>query len=105
MLNEPSNYAEFVDAVNRLLDVKEKLEAAPVAKLTYFRESGKYYAGAELPLLPNENFWDLLDRVRLLIRDSRLPGLTAGHSEYHVLVETPEGEQCHGVPHLIPFTS
>lgn len=24
MLNEPSNYAEFVDAVSRLLDVKER---------------------------------------------------------------------------------
>lgn len=70
-------------------------------RLTYFKPTGKYYAEGKLQPLRGETFWDLIARVRELHGSRRLPGLAPGHSDFIVLVETPDGLGLHGTPHII----
>ena len=68
--------------------------------LTYFRQTGKYYAEGlflvrkETPLF---EIWDMVADLRWI---AQLPGLTRGHSiDYIVLIDVPEHPHRH--PHLL----
>jgi len=70
-----------------------------IAKLTYFKRSGKYYSSGEMEVDGN---WDLFEIWRL-IRDEqhkgRWPGLTNGQHDFITLIEVPGHRHEH--PHLI----
>ena len=67
-------------------------------RLVYFKAwsgprgvGGKYYSGGEYE--SGSPWGGVLEEVEALQRDRRLPGLSAGHSPYHVLVD--DGEATH----------
>lgn len=74
-------------------------------KLIYFKAwgggqgdlGGKYYSEGEYES-SHEYYFHVIDEVREMIKERRLPGLHTGHGDcYHVLVTTePES-----VPHLL----
>lgn len=81
-------------------------------KLTYFKESGKYYSGGALEVpddLPHDigglkagevtPMFEIWDVVRHLLITRSLPGLVPKHSPYQVLVEVPEHP--HNCPHMV----
>lgn len=80
--------------------------------LTYFKPSGKYYAGGEYETkVESTDFgwpmgasgpalyriWDEVDGMKTA---KRLPGLREGHSDFTVLVDVPDHPHRH--PHIIP---
>ncbi len=67
-------------------------------KLTYFRQSGKYYSdGAYMTALPN--MFQIFDEVMVKLQNRELPGLTPGHSPYYVHVDA--SEHPNGYPGLV----
>ena len=73
-------------------------------KLIYFKAwgggpeglGGKYYAEGEY-VSEKEHYFEVIDEVRKMRDEGRLPNLVRGHSPYHVLITTePES-----VPHLL----
>ena len=64
------------------------------AKLTYFKETGKYYSEGEYDSSEDE-LYKIWREVRKMQREGTLPGLTPG-SKFHVLVKVP------GHPHDHP---
>lgn len=71
--------------------------------LTYFKAwnglGGKYYSTGEYTS-EKEYYFDVVEEVRKMRDEGRLPGLAAGCSPFHVLVTTdPET-----VPHLLIAT-
>jgi hypothetical protein len=63
-------------------------------KLTYFKESGKYYT--EGSFTTKKHFYDVIVEVRDMMAEGRLPGLVLGAKEFDVLVEIPNAP-----PHMI----
>ena len=58
-------------------------------KLTYFKQSGKYYSEGEYET--NKRYmYEILDEVKDLLRDKQLPGLMVGHSDFITLIEVPD---------------
>lgn len=66
-------------------------------KLTYFKDTGKYYSDAELEISDTVPFWDVLVDIRVRIAAGHLPGLIDG-ARFHVLVDDPAA---YNVPQLI----
>jgi hypothetical protein len=67
-------------------------------KLTYFKDSGKYYSCGEY----TSKEWDLhqvFKEVGNLSRYRKLPDLISGHSDFLVLISVPEHPHDH--PHMI----
>jgi intein/homing endonuclease len=69
-------------------------------KLTYFKAwnglGGKYYSEGEY-VSEKDHYFDVVEEVRKMHKEGRLPDLVEGHSPYHVLVTTePET-----APHLL----
>jgi hypothetical protein len=64
--------------------------------LTYFKAGGKYYTEGEHETELNE-FYSIIDEVKRLRREGKLPGLVRGADEFmiHLVV--------HEVPHIIPL--
>ena len=56
-------------------------------KLSYFKESGKYYAEGSFRIDETELFHEIINRVRDLHEKGRLPGLAPGAVEYGVLIQ------------------
>lgn len=67
------------------------------AKLTYFKESGKYYTDAETEVYGND-FWDGVVAVRRLREQRCLPGLASGQWDNSILIVF----ECSSVPQLLP---
>ncbi len=64
-------------------------------KITYFKESGKFYTSTEIGYPDNTGYYDIIDDIRKLSRRGALPGLVEGCNEFDILVTIGE------VPHLI----
>ena len=76
----------------------------PKVKLTYFKESGKYYTD-ETYETDKEMMNDVYDEVRQMQRDGKLPGLVEGGGKEFTILITSEGVK-HDVPQLIhPISS
>lgn len=63
-------------------------------KLTYFKESGKYYT--EGSFNSKKDFYGVIAGVRLMMSEKKLPDLVEGADEFDVLVEIPNCP-----PHLL----
>jgi hypothetical protein len=68
-------------------------------KLTYFKESGKYYTD-EIYETDKEMMYDVYDEVRQMQREGKLPGLIEGCGQEFIILVTSEGVK-HDVPQLI----
>jgi hypothetical protein len=65
--------------------------AKPVdVKLTYFKQSGKYYSEGTLQVT-TDKAWDIYGIVRNLLKERCLPELVDGHSNFIVHVDIPDG--------------
>lgn len=69
-----------------------------LVKLTYFKQSGKYYSEGEY-YSKEEDMWRIFDEVRRLLQNKVLPGLIEGHSNFIVYVEVPDHR--HNYPTLV----
>lgn len=67
-------------------------------KLTYFKESGKYYSDGEYDT-KIKNLFDIWDEVRQMLDSGIRPGLCDGANEFIVSVDVPDHEHNH--PKLI----
>lgn len=65
-------------------------------RLTYFRDSGKYYSGGEYETT-QEHMFQIFDEVREMQRAGRLPGLVDG-SHFITLIDSDHPQS---YPHLI----
>lgn len=68
-------------------------------KLTYFKQSGKYYTDGEYDT-NKEALYEIWDEVRSKQVAGELPGLIVGCTKFTILVEVPDHPHAH--PHLIP---
>lgn len=64
-------------------------------KLTYFKESGKYYTEGEYET-KLDHFHDVINEVRGMQSRGELPGLSKGHSQFNTLVQIAGS-----APHLV----
>ena len=67
-------------------------------KLTFFKDTGKYYSGAtyesDLPASePIYRFWEEVERMRVN-RDSRT-GLSSGGADFFCVIEIPDHSMSH----------
>ena len=69
-------------------------------KLTYFKVSGKYYSEGEFET-KNTLHWDIVEEVRKLKGDGKLPGLVDGATEFIIYIN-PSSDWGNDVPHIIP---
>lgn len=60
-------------------------------KLTYFKPSGKFYTSSTMEVL-NRPINEIFDKIENLLKQGIRPGLSYGHSGFHVLIEIPEHE-------------
>ena len=66
-------------------------------KLTYFKQSGKYYCNDEFESDPVYQFqWNIFEEVRKMRDEKRLPGLTDG-SGFNILVQFPDSDMPPGL--------
>lgn len=67
-------------------------------KLQYFKQnSGKYYSDGEYQTTKKE-FYEMVDEVRQLKRDGKLPGLVEGAREFTIYIDPVEPWN---LPHMI----
>jgi hypothetical protein len=59
-------------------------------KLTYFKQSGKYYSEGTLQVTTDKP-WEIYEIVRNLLKERRLPDLIEGHSNFTVHIDIPDG--------------
>jgi hypothetical protein len=64
------------------------------AKLTYFKESGKYYSAGVIDI-DEEHMFKIVDEVKRMLANGVRPGLVDGHSNFHVVVTVPTHEFDH----------
>lgn len=70
-------------------------------KLTYFKDNGKFYTEGSFSV-DFSSFESIVRRVANMHCQGRLPGLVEGAGrDMFVLIQTPDGEGAHGVPHLL----
>jgi hypothetical protein len=67
-------------------------------RLSYFKESGKWYADAAYISLKTQLF-EIWEEVRLLRKSGHLPGLSAGSDRFLILVDVPDHPHRH--PHML----
>ena len=68
-------------------------------KVTTFKPSGKYYTDAEIEVFA-PNHWEMIETVKMYIRENRIPGLKPGGiHNFHVLVKDLDTD----IPYLFPL--
>lgn len=67
-------------------------------RLTYFKQSGKYYSKGSFRINSDTSMLDIHEQVKGMIVAGRLPGLVEGVSEFIVLVEV--SRRLHNFPTL-----
>jgi len=67
-------------------------------KLTYFQQSGKWYAESEIDM-EIDYLYVMWDRLEQMFKKGKRPGLVDGNSGFHVLVEIPNHPS--EIPHLM----
>jgi len=68
-----------------------------LVKLTYFKQSGKFYAEGEYRSFKTHMF-EIFEEVQAMAETGKLPGLVKGCSEFIVSIDVPEHIYNH--PHL-----
>lgn len=63
-------------------------------KLTYFKDTGKYYSEGEYESRCLQ-LYAIWDEVRDMLRKGKRPGLVDGHSFPYVLIEVPDHPHAH----------
>jgi len=58
-------------------------------KLTYFKDSGKYYSEGTYESLKEP--FEIVKEVKKMLENKVRPGLTCGKCNFYVLIETPAG--------------
>jgi hypothetical protein len=66
-------------------------------KLTYFKDSGKYYSGGTYPS-EQKDLWEIFTEVRRMVETGELPGLCKG-AKFTTLIDVPDHP--HNYPHLV----
>lgn len=70
-------------------------------KLTYFKDIGKFYTEDSFTA-DFKSFESIVKHVDEMHHRAQLPGLVEGAGkEFFVLIEPPDGDGAHGVPHLL----
>lgn len=69
-------------------------------KLTYFKETGKYYSSGALEV-EAETYSDVVTHLKQLHQHGRLPGLTSGGKDFHMVADIGDGHPVCFVPHLL----
>ncbi len=69
-------------------------------KLTYFKESGKYYSEGDYSSTKLQ-MYEIFAEVRKLRDGGKLPGLVEGAVDFHILIEVPDHPHAH--PGFIPL--
>ena len=64
-------------------------------KLTYFKDSGKYYSEGEFEVDDPNQMYEIFRLVRNLQQQKRLPGLVDGATFNYIYVEAPGHEHDH----------
>jgi hypothetical protein len=64
--------------------------------LTYFKHSGKYYTEGAFTVATGTGYYDILEKVRKMLLDGKLPGLRDGSRFPFVLVQAEDH-----APHLV----
>lgn len=67
-------------------------------KLTYFKQSGKYYGEGEYTS-EEESLWQIWEEIEDMFRRKKRPGLVDGAQEFNTLVNVPDHPNAH--PHMI----
>jgi hypothetical protein len=100
-------WEETIELAARELGILKDERPSPVlhmARLTYYKGTGKFYSNGELEVLPEERgpgWYQIFERVDTLLEPQRLPGLS-DHSErssFIVEIRPPEGVD-YGYPAL-----
>lgn len=68
-------------------------------RVTVFKSSGKYYTDEEIEL-PVDHHHEMVEYIRNLIAEKKIPGLVEGADEFHVLAVLIDENGDVGVPHL-----
>lgn len=100
-------WEETVQMVARELGILKDESPSTVlhmARLTYYKGTGKFYSNGELEVLPEERgpgWYQIFERVDTLLEPQRLPGLAEGpgRSEFIVEIRPPKGAD-YGYPAL-----
>lgn len=70
-----------------------------IVKLTYFKQSGKFYTEGEFSIPESSGMLDAWARVEEMQAEGRLPGLVDNAREFIVLIRVPDHPADH--PRLI----
>ncbi len=100
-------WEETVQMAARELGIPKDERPSPVshmARLTYYKGTGKFYSNEELEVLPEERgpgWYQIFERVDTLLEPQRLPGLSDHYerSSFIVEIRPPEGVD-YGYPAL-----
>lgn len=66
------------------------LPSTLVVKLSYFKQSGKWYSNGDFTVPATLSLIDIWDMVKKIMKQGKLPGLvTGGGSEFYVLCNVP----------------
>lgn len=58
-------------------------------KLTYFKQSGKYYSSGEFSTPADVQLFDVWEQVKEMRDSGNLPSLVSGCREFNILIEVP----------------
>jgi hypothetical protein len=64
-------------------------------KLTYFRKSGKYYSNGKFDVPDDTPYFVIIEKVRKMQRDGKLPGLAQGYTNVLIYIRCPGHEHDH----------
>lgn len=81
-----------------VLPEEERESVTLTVRLTYFKQSGKYYSGGTFKT-QETSMLDIIEMVKEKVIEGKLPGLVEGAKEFIVLMEVPRHP--HNFPTLL----
>lgn len=60
-----------------------------ILQLHYFKDSGKFYSSGHL-VVDETDYNKVIDKVKQLYKDKKLPDLVEGHSDFYVYMDSEE---------------
>ena len=72
--------------------------------LTYFKKSGKYYSIGKYTSY-KQHLFEIFEEVHKLANDGKLPDLTDGVKEFHILIEVPTHPHSHPALFIVKDTN
>jgi len=68
-------------------------------KLTYFKQSGKYYSEDDSYVTEKDALYEIWDEIRDMMAKGKRPGLVDGYNDFYVWISVPGHPHDH--PHLL----